>query len=109
MAKYLISFAADAMDHITEEEGPAVGAAAHAVLREAKESGVWFWGGGVDEAVPPVKVNGDGTVSPGAYPLGGMSIIDVPTHEDAVHWAAKFAVACRCPQTLIEIGYDPLV
>jgi len=35
MSRYLISFDDGAMDHIPDEEGPAVGEAAHAVIREA--------------------------------------------------------------------------
>jgi hypothetical protein len=35
MTRYLISFGAHAMDHIPDEEGPAVGKASHAVVQEA--------------------------------------------------------------------------
>ena len=41
--------------------------------------------------------------------LGGLTIIDVPSREEALHWAAKIAVACRCPQEFREVGHDPLV
>jgi hypothetical protein len=40
MAQYLISFDAHAMDHIAEEDMPAVGRAAHAVVEEALNAGV---------------------------------------------------------------------
>jgi hypothetical protein len=36
-----------------------------------------------------------------------MTLIDVPTREDALAWAAKIAVACRCAQEVREIGSDP--
>jgi hypothetical protein len=54
----------------------------------------------------------DGTVSDGPYPetkavIGGFSIIEVPSREEALAWAAKLAVACRCPQEVREIMYDP--
>ena len=54
----------------------------------------------------------DGTVSDGPYPetkevLGGFAVVDVPTREEALAWAAKIAVACRCAQEVREIGYDP--
>jgi hypothetical protein len=40
MTRYLISFDHGAMDHIPDEEGPAVGEAAHAVVQEAMDAGV---------------------------------------------------------------------
>lgn len=40
MTRYLISFDAHAMDHIPEEDIPAVGKAAHDVFQEALNAGV---------------------------------------------------------------------
>jgi hypothetical protein len=40
MAKYVIVFGAHAMDHIPEEDMPAVAKAAHAVCQEAINAGV---------------------------------------------------------------------
>ncbi len=109
MTRYLISFANDAMDHIPDEEGPDVAEAAHAVVREAQDAGVWVFGGGLDEDVDPVMVAGDGTVTAGTYPLGGISIIDVPSRDAALKWAAKIATACRCSQGVSPFLVDPLV
>jgi hypothetical protein len=36
-------------------------------------------------------------------------MVDVPSREEALEWAAKFAVACRCEQEVREIMFDPLV
>jgi hypothetical protein len=36
-------------------------------------------------------------------------IVDVPSREDALEWAAKIAVACRCAQECHEILPDPAV
>ena len=36
-------------------------------------------------------------------------MVDVPSSEEALEWAAKFAVACRTPQEVREIMFDPLV
>ena len=108
MTRYLISFDDGAMD-FREEDLPAVGAAAHAVVREAQEAGVWVFAGGLDEDVEPVIVAGDGTVTAGTYPLGGITIIDVPSREAALEWAAKIAAACRCPQGVSAFLVDPLV
>jgi hypothetical protein len=43
MPRYLISFPSDAMSHVPAEEIPAVGEAAHAVVREAMDAGVWVF------------------------------------------------------------------
>ena len=111
MTKYLISFPSSAMV-VSKEELPAVSDASHAVVQEAKDAGVWVFGGGIDESIPPVMVDGDGTVSEGTYPQtkqleGGYSVLELPSYEAALEWASKFAVACRCTQELRAFGYDP--
>lgn len=112
VARYLVSFDEGAMD-FPEEELPAVDEAAHRVVKEAQEAGVWIFGGGL-YSQPASIVASDGAVTEGPYPetkavIGGFSIIDVPTREAALEWAARFAAACRCAQEVREIMYDPLV
>ena len=56
----------------------------------------------------------DGTVTDGPYPetkevIGGFSIVDVPSREEALEWAARIAVACRCAQEVRELMADPNV
>jgi hypothetical protein len=41
MTRYLISFDAHAMDHIPDEDMPAVAEASHEVVQEAMDVGVW--------------------------------------------------------------------
>ena len=110
MAKYLISFPSAAMV-VAEEELPLVAAAAHAVIEEAKAAGVYVFGGGIDESVDPVLVFADGAVSSETYPGrrldGGFTVLEVATREDAIAWAQKIAIACRCAQELRVFGYDP--
>jgi hypothetical protein len=113
MTRYLISFPNGAMD-VPEEEGPDVAKAAHAVIQEAKDAGVYVFAGGLDDDVEPVVVAGDGTVTDGTYPetkelSGGFTIVDLPSREAALEWAAKIAVACRCAQEVREFMFDPLV
>jgi hypothetical protein len=107
MSRYLILFDAGAMDHIPDEEGPAVGKASHAVVQEAANAGVWVFGAGMESKKASV-VGTDGTVTDGTYPeaVGGLSIIDVPSCEEALQWAAKIAVACRCAQEVRELMPD---
>ena len=114
MTRYLISFPSSAMAHIPDEEGPAVGEAAHAVVREAMDAGVWVFGGGLAEDVDPVMVTGDGTITSGTYPQtrefnGGFTVLDAPSREAAVEWAAKIAAACRCGQEIREFMPNPTV
>jgi hypothetical protein len=110
MTKYLISFPSEAMV-VTDEELPIVTAESHAVIEEAKAAGVYVFGGGIEERVDPVLVAADGAVSTETYPgsdlTGGFAVLELPTREDAVEWARKIAVACRCSQELREFGYDP--
>lgn len=111
MAKYLISFPAPAM-HVPEEDMPAVGEAARAVIREAKSAGVYVFGGGINTDAAPLMVAADGTVTHETYPQtreldGGFCVLELPSREAAVQWAAKIAGACRCSQELREFGYDP--
>lgn len=113
MTRYLISFPNGAMT-FPEEEAPDVARAAHAVVQEAMDAGVFIFGGGLDDDVEPVSVAVDGTVTDGTYPQtkelgGGFTIVDVPSREAALEWAAKIAVACRCAQEVREFMFDPLV
>ena len=109
MTRYLISFPSDAMDHIPEEEIPDVAKTAHAVVQEAQDAGDFVFAGGLDEDVDPVLVAGDGAVTAGTYPLGGITVLDVPSREAALEWAAKIAAACRRAQDIREFMPDPAV
>ena len=111
MTKYLISFPSSAMV-IPDGEFQAVADAAHAVVREAKAAGVWVFGGGIDEAIAPVRVDASGAITEGTYPQtrqieGGYTVLELPSYEDAVAWAAKIAAACRCEQELRAFQFDP--
>jgi hypothetical protein len=112
MARYLISFDDGAMD-FPEEDFEDVGIAAHEVVQAAQDAGVWIFGGGLRSQRASI-VGTDGAITGGPYPetkaiLGGFAIVDVPSHEDALEWAARFAAACRCAQEVREIMYDPAV
>jgi hypothetical protein len=108
MTQYLITFPSDAMNHIPDEEMPEVGRAAHAVCQELIDAGVYRLTGGLEEE-PATLVGTDGTVTDGPRPdfIGGITIVDVRSREDALKWAAKIAAACRCTQEVRAIGFDP--
>jgi len=106
MTRYLISFDDGAMT-FPEEQLPDVAEAAHAVVQKAKDAGVWVFGGGLHPHEEVRVVGTDGTVSAGPYPqskayIGGFSVVDVSSREEALEWAARIADACRCAQEVRE-------
>ena len=112
MTRYLISFDDGAMT-FPEEALPEVAEASHEVVREAQDAAVWVFGGGLERQQASVVAT-DGTVTDGPYPeskehLGGFAVVDVPSREEALEWAAKIAVACRCAQEVRKIMPDPNV
>src|SRR5690606_9859156 len=111
MRRYLISFDDGSMDHITEQELPAVSEATRAVVREAKAAGAWIFGGGLHRQQSTLVAT-DGTIDVGPMPetkpvIGGFCILEVPSREQALVWAGRFAEACRCSQEVREIMFDP--
>jgi len=111
MTRYLISFDDGAMDHIREEDMPSVGKAAHEVVQDAVTAGVWVFGAGLERQQASIVAT-DGAVTDGPYPetkevIGGFAIVDVPAREEALEWAAKIAVSCRCAQEVRELMHDP--
>jgi hypothetical protein len=111
MAKYLISFPSKAMV-VPSSEMESVSRDSHTVIDELKAAGVYVFGGGINEAVAPVLVSANGTVSEGGYPWapsldGGFLVLELPSREDAIAWATRIAWACRCDQELRVFGYDP--
>ncbi len=110
MTRYLISFD-DGWMTFPEEDLPAVAEAAHKVVQEAKDAGVWIFGGGLRTQSASIVAT-DGTITAGPNPetkavIGGFSIIEVSSREEALEWATKIAVSCRCTQEVREIMYDP--
>ena len=110
MTQYLISFDGGAMDHIPDQDMPDVAKAAHAVVDEAQDAGVWVFGGGLERQTASIVAT-DGTVTDGPFPetkevIGGFAVVDVPSREEALEWAAKIAVVCRCAQEVRELLPD---
>jgi len=104
MTQYVITFPARTMV-LSDEEFQQAGIDANAVVDEMKAAGVYVAAAGIDPEAPVDLVAADGTTTPGPYPdtegfNGGVTIVEVATYDEAVKWAAKIAVACRCPQEL---------
>ncbi len=111
MPHYLISFPAAAMS-VPAAELAQVGRDAHAVIEAAKAAGVYVFAGGLDATAPSLLVAADGRITdgghPGAPPLdGGFTVLELPSRDEAIVWAARLARACRCPQALRVFGLDP--
>ncbi|HEY6566649.1 MAG TPA: YciI family protein [Actinomycetota bacterium] len=112
MTRYLISFD-DGWMTFPEEDLAEVSKAAIEVVQEARDAGVWVFGGGLESQQASVVAT-DGAVTDGPYPetkevLGGFAVVEVPSREEALGWAAKLAVACRCTQEVREFLPDPTV
>ena len=78
------------------------------------DAGVWVFGGGLYPPEEVSVVDVDAAVTDGASAkskayIGGFSIVDVPSRDEALMWAAKIAVACRCAQEVREFLPDPAV
>jgi hypothetical protein len=110
MTRYLISFDDGAMD-FPREDLPDVAKAVMEVVQEARDTGVWVFGGGLESQRASI-VTTDGMVTDGPYPetkevIGGFAVVEVPSREEALAWAAKLAAACRCAQEVRELLPEP--
>ena len=110
MPRYIISFN-DGDMQVADDQWEQVADESHAVVREAKATGVWIFGGGF-HTYQPVVVSEDGTITPDPITksdvvLGGFSVIEVKDAQEAYFWAAKIAKGCRCPQEVREFTDDP--
>lgn len=106
MSLYLISFNYGDMQ-VADADMPAVAEAAHAVVREARAAGVLVFAGGVLEPRETTVVARDGTATDGpragrAEFIAGLTVVDVPSRDAALHWGAKIAASCRCAQEVRE-------
>ena len=109
LKRFIISFN-DGDMQVADHEWQQVADESHAVVREAKAAGVWIFGGGFFED-KPVVVTEDGAVTDGPIKasdvrLGGFSVIEVETAQEAYFWAAKIAKGCRGPQEVREFIFD---
>jgi hypothetical protein len=112
MTRYLISFD-DGWMTFPDEDLPDVAKAATSVRRAAVDAGVWVYSAGLRSQRASIVAT-DGMVTDGPYPetkevIGGFAVVDVPSREGALGWAAKIAVACRCAQEVRELLPDPTV
>lgn len=111
MTQYLISFNEGDMT-FPEQDLPDVARAARAVVQEIRDAGMFVFAGGLREPGEASVVAVDGTLTDGRRAgikdfIGGFTIVDAPTRQAALDWAAKIAVACRCDQEVREFLSAP--
>ena len=111
MTEYLISFNDGDMT-FPDADMPDVARAARGVVHEIREAGVLVFAGGLGDPGKASVVAVDGTMTAGPKAsvkdfIGGFTIVDVPTRQAALDWAAKIAVACRCSQEVREFLSAP--
>lgn len=72
---------------------------------------VWIFGAGLlrqqARIVSPEGVVTDGPVPETKAVVGGFSIIEVSSRDEAIAWAARIAAGCRCAQEVRELMFDP--
>ena len=95
-----------------EEDLPEVANAARAVVKDAPDASVFVFAGGLGDPGAASVVAVDGTVTEGPKAttrdfIGGFTVVDVPTRQAALAWAARIAVACRCAQEVREFLSTP--
>jgi len=107
MTEYLIFFNQQWVGDHTEEWFRGRGPLARAVVDEIHEAGVFVYAGGLEEEVETAfsadATSGTLTFTDGPFVetkeyLGGLTIVDVPTEEEARMWAGKIAEASGWPQ-----------
>src|SRR5271166_6308436 len=99
MTQYLISFGAHAMDHVPDQDAPAVARAARAAVQEAINAGVYVSAGGLENQ-PASIVAAGGAVTEGPYPtrcsarlIAGGDVPAAPGRNAARSARAGLAVA----------------
>lgn len=105
MSHYLIYFNQQWVGDHTSEWFNSRGPLARAVVAEMNVAGVLVFAGGLVEEIRDAfgsdenGVIGGPITKDGEY-LGGMTIIEVSTDEEAKFWGAKVGQACGWPQEI---------
>lgn len=105
MAHYIIYFNQQWVGDHSEEWFQGRGPLARQVVEDMKEAGVLVFAGGLIEEIEeafgsdengiisgPITINGEF--------LGGMTIVDVASDEEAKYWGSQIGIACGWPQEI---------
>lgn len=105
MSQYIIYFNQQWVGEHSEEWFAGRGPLARAVVEQMKDAGVLVFAGGLEEEIESglgFDENGNmgkAITTTGEF-IGGLTIINVESDDEANKWAAKIAVACGWPQEL---------
>lgn len=105
MANYIIYFNQQWVGDHPAEWYESRGPLARAVVAKMKESGVLIFAGGLEEEIELAFGSNDAGVIGGPITatgefLGGLTIINVDSDEEAKMWGAKVGQACGWPQEI---------
>jgi hypothetical protein len=121
MTEYLIYFNQQWVGDHTAEWFASRAPLAMKVVGEMKEAGVYVFAGGLEEEGTPLfmvasadATSGTLSITDGPYAettevLGGLTVVDVETEDEAKMWAGKVAEACGWPQEVRRFGAHPAV
>jgi hypothetical protein len=103
MSKYIIYFNQQWVGEHSSEWFQSRGPLARQVVTEMKEAGVLVFAGGLEEEIESAfgfseTGSAGGPITRDGEFIGGMTIIEVASDEEAKVWGAKVAVACGWPQ-----------
>jgi hypothetical protein len=113
MTHYLIYFNQQWVGDHTEDWFRSRVEPSMAVVTEMKQAGVLVFAGGLEEGAEDTfsadATSGTPVLTDGPFVetkefLGGLTIIDVPTLEEARTWAGKVAEGCGWPQEVRRFG-----
>jgi hypothetical protein len=105
MAQYIIYFNQQWVGDHSAEWFQARGPLARAVVEEMKAAGVLVFAGGlveeIEEAFGAVETGAiKGPITTDGEFIGGMTIIEVASDDEAKMWGSKIAVGCGWPQEI---------
>ena len=105
MPKYIIYFNQQWVGDHSAEWFQSRGPLARAAVEEMKEAGVLVFAGGLVEEIELAFGSNDageiaGPITTDGEFIGGMTIIDVATDEEAKMWGGKVGKACGWPQEI---------
>jgi hypothetical protein len=100
---YIIYFNQQWVGEHSEEWFQSRGPLARAVVADMQETGVLVFADGLVEEIDQaygIDENGviAGPITTSGEFLGGLTIIDVPTDDEAKEWGRRVAIACGWPQ-----------
>ncbi len=105
MSNYIIYFNQQWVGDHPAEWYDSRGPLARSVVEEMKEAGVLVFAGGLEEEIHLAFGSDDtgligGPITSSGEFLGGLTIINVSTDDEAKNWGAKVGQACGWPQEI---------